>query len=101
VRFIHRFNRSLCCEMLVSDTPPEKGRPHIQAIEWSGRPKPKHLREYIRFCHVVNSHLADHWQMSLLHVFQTGPRTLEIWQYHPSQAPKRATDIDLNPEAAR
>jgi hypothetical protein len=81
VRFIHKFSRSLSCKMLVSDTPPKKGQPHIQEVEWTGRPKPKHLREYIRFCHVVNSHLAAHWQISLLHVVQTSPTLWEAWEY--------------------
>jgi hypothetical protein len=50
---------------------------------------------------VVNSHLADLWQISILHVIQTSPRIGEVWQYRPSQAPKRAGNLNLNQEASR
>lgn len=96
MKFIHKFNRSLCCEMQVADTPPEKGHSHIRSVQWTGQPKHKHRREYIRFCHLVNSHLADHWQMSLLHLFLLEPKVLELWEYHPGQAPKRVSNINTD-----
>ena len=47
--FTHRFSRSLSCSMTVTDQPPVGGERYLQKIEWSGRPKPKHAREYIRW----------------------------------------------------
>ena len=87
--FIHRFSRSLTCTIHVADKPPAKGNLHIQAIQWTGQPKPKHTREYIRWCHVVHSHLADLWNIRLLHAVQTGPKLWEFWAYEPGQPPKR------------
>ena len=62
----------------------EKGQSHIQSVQWTGRPKRKHIAEYIGFCHEVNRHLAEVW---------------EVWQHRPGQAPKRAGHIETNPEA--
>jgi hypothetical protein len=94
MKFIHKFNRSLSCEVLVSDTPPEKGQSHIQSIEWTGRPKRKHVSEYVRFCHVVNSHLADHWQISLPRIVQTSPTIWECWEY-PERFKPLAGNLEL------
>jgi hypothetical protein len=75
---------------VVCDEPPEQGQSLVQSVEWIGQPKRKHLPEYLRFCHVVNAHLADLWQMSILQLPQTSPTNLEAWEYRPGQAPKRA-----------
>jgi hypothetical protein len=99
MKFVQKFSRSLSCEMVVCDEPPEKGQCHVQSVEWIGRPKRKHLPEYVRFCHVVNAHLADLWQMSILQLLQTSPTNWEAWEYRPGQAPKRVDDISFNPEA--
>ena len=100
MKFVHKCSRSLSCEMVVCDEPPEKGQSHIQSVEWIGQPKRKHLPEYLRFCHVVNSHLADHWQMSILQLVQPSPTNWESGEYRPGQAPKRCDDINFNPEGA-
>jgi hypothetical protein len=86
--------------MTVCDEPPPKGQCLIQDVQWMGRLKRKHVPEYLRFCHVVNSRLADLWQMSILQLLQTSPTNWEAWQYRPGQAPKRVDDINFNPEAA-
>ena len=75
--------------MHVVDEPPAKGEAHIQNVEWTGRPKPKHAREYVRWCHVVNTHLATLWDIRLLHVVQTGPKLWAFWAYEAGEAPKR------------
>jgi hypothetical protein len=86
--FIHRFSRSLTCTMTVSDNPPANGENFVQQVEWTERPKPKHTREYVRWCHTVYSHLADHWHLRLMQAVQTGPRLWEFWGYEPGLAPK-------------
>jgi len=100
VKFVHGFSRSLSCEVVVCDEPPDKGQSLVQSVEWIGQPKRKHLPEYLRFCHVVNSHLADLWQMSILQLLHTSPTNWEAWKYRPGQAPKRIDDINFNPEGA-
>jgi hypothetical protein len=60
--FIHHFSRSVSCEVTLPDNPPAKGSEvQIQSFEWIGRPRKKHLAEYIRWVHVVNQHAADKW----------------------------------------
>jgi hypothetical protein len=86
--FTHRFSRTLSCTMTVSDEPPAGGENYIQKIEWTGRPKAKHTREYVRWCHVIYSHLANHWNLRLMQAVQIGPRLWEFWGYEPGQTPK-------------
>jgi hypothetical protein len=74
--------------MTISDQPPSGGTRYIQKIEWTGRPKPKHIREYVRWRHVVNTHLAAHWNLRLMEAVQTNPRLWEFWGYAPGEPPK-------------
>jgi hypothetical protein len=39
-------------------------------------------------CHVVHSHLAELWNIRLLHVVQTGPKLRESWAYEPGKPPQ-------------
>ena len=86
--FTHKFNRKLLCTMTVADQPPVNSERYIQKVEWTGCPKSKHIREYIRWCHVVHSHLADHWGLRLMHAVQISPTLWECWAYAPGEAPK-------------
>ena len=88
MKFIHRFSRSLSCEMTVADEPPPGGSLHVRDVEWTGRPKPKHIREYVRWCHVVHEHLANLWGLKLMHAVQVEPRLWELWGYQPSKPAK-------------
>ena len=94
MKLIHTFNQSLSREMQVPDAPPEKGQCHIQSVEWTGRPKRKHEKEYVRFCHVVNSHLADCWQISILHIIQASLKIRACWERRPGQPQKRSGNIN-------
>jgi hypothetical protein len=51
MKFVHRFNRKLQCEIEVADDPPPKGQMFVLDVQWTGQPKQKHLREYMRWCH--------------------------------------------------
>jgi hypothetical protein len=75
--------------MTVADDPPVWGEHFVQNVEWTESPKPKHLREYVRWCHMVYSPLADHWNLRLMQAIQAGPARLEFWAYTPEEAPKR------------
>jgi hypothetical protein len=88
MKFIHRFSRSLSCEMTVADEPPLGGEFHIRNVAWTGRPKPKHVREYVRWIHVVNEHLANLWGFKLMHAVQVEPRLWELWGYEPGKPAK-------------
>ena len=92
--FTHRFSRSLSCTMTIVDQPPAAGARHIQSIEWTGRPKHKHLREYVRWRHVVNAHLAELWKLRIMEAIGTGPRTWECWGYTPGEAPKLLEKVE-------
>jgi hypothetical protein len=87
--------------MVVCDQPPKKAQSHIQSVKWTGKPKRKLLRQYLRWCHLVNSLLADLWQVSILRAFQTRTMVWEWWTYRPGQAPKRKGKFNTNPEVAR
>jgi hypothetical protein len=84
--------------MVVCDQPPEKGQSLIQDVQWTGHLKRKHFPEYLRFCHVVNSHLANLWQLSVTPAFQITPTLWELWQYAPSQAPEKPGSTDTDQE---
>jgi hypothetical protein len=75
--------------MTVAKDPPVRGENFVQNIEWTARPKPKHLREYVRWCHEVYRHLADRWNLRVMYVIETGPESREFWAYTPGEAPKR------------
>ena len=80
--------------MIVTDQPPAPGERHIQNIEWTGQPKPKHVHEYIRWRHVVNAHLAELWNFRIMEGIETAPRTWEFWGYAPGEAPKLLQKVD-------
>src|SRR5260221_12735985 len=80
MKFVYRFSCSVIREMMVSDEPPPKGTNHIHELKWSGQPKLKHLREYVRWSHVVNEHLAKLWNLSLIQFDQVGP---DLWEDVP------------------
>jgi hypothetical protein len=75
--------------MTIADDLPAKGQKFVQNIEWTAQPKPKHLREYTRWCHTVFSRLAEQWNLRLMQVIQTAPRRWEFWAYTPGEPPKR------------
>ena len=85
MKFVHRFSPSVLCEMTVTDEPPANGTPHILECKWSVRPKRKHLREYVRWVHQINEHLAKKWNFRILHIVQVGPQLWEAWAYDPGK----------------
>ena len=86
--------------MHVADEAPRNGEHFIREVQWTGQPKPKHAREYVRWCHAVNTHLADLWNIRLMHVVQTLPNSCEFWAYEPDQPPKLMQTIHDSPNAS-
>jgi len=91
--FTHIFSRRVRCTVTTTDEMPAAGQVHIIGCEWTEPPRPKHLREYIRFICEMNRHLADKWNGSIAHAVQVGPRTWEFWHFEPSKAPVLAEVI--------
>ena len=73
MKFVHRFSRSLICEMVIGDEPPSKGKSHMHDLKWSDQPKVKQLRECVRWSHPVHEHLTKLWNLSLMQIVQVGP----------------------------
>jgi hypothetical protein len=88
MKFIHRFSRSLSCEMTVRDEAPAPGQSHVKSIEWIGQPKPKHVAEYRQWVLHTTSILAERWNVSILYGLGVGPKCTEFWQFEPGKAPK-------------
>jgi hypothetical protein len=93
--FIHRFSRSVQCEMRVSDQPPATGTSHVQAIEWVGRLKAKHIPEYRQWILVVTQQLSNHWQAKILYCLGIKPDETEIWCFEPGKPPKLAQTLNI------
>jgi hypothetical protein len=93
--FVHRFNSSLKCTVQVTDSAPPHGSQHVLNAEWTGRPKPKHLREYIRWMNEVNRQLADEWNIRMMQVFMVTPTQWEFWGYAPGEPPTMLKDPGL------
>ena len=100
MRFIHKFSCSLQCEVQVTDSPPPTGSRHIINCQWTGTPKPKHVREYVRWINEVNRYLADLWRINMAHVIQVKPNVWEFWAYEPDQPPKLMQTIHDSPNAS-
>jgi hypothetical protein len=88
VKFIHRFSPSVLCELETTEEMPAKGESHVLNVIWSGRPKRKHVPEYIRWMHLVNQRCAEMWSAKIMHCFQLTPHTWKFWTYEPGKAPQ-------------
>lgn len=88
LRFIHHFSRELSCELQVPAQPPGPGQPLTIQSQWTGRPKPKHLKTYRRWVLLTNQTLADQWGRRLLYALGIAPNRTEFWAFEPGHAPK-------------
>jgi hypothetical protein len=89
MKFIHRFSKTVSCVCEIPDTPPEPGTVHDREIVWKGRPKKKHLSQYIAWQNELNRLLASEiWHLKLMHCFRIAKNKWQFWCYEPGQAPK-------------
>jgi len=87
--FTCNFGNGISCTIKVSDTPPEKGKNHIQKMEWTKKPNIKKIiRKYINWMNSVNQQLSNEWGVTLLHIFTKPNQEIEAWGYEPNKAPK-------------
>jgi hypothetical protein len=85
--FIHRFSRSVQCEVRVPDHPPEPGSRNTLSFEWTGHLKRKHVPAYRQWILSTNQILADRWQITMLYALGTHLNRTELWQFKPGTAP--------------
>jgi hypothetical protein len=88
LKFVHRFSRSLVCEMTVEDKPPGAGTSLSLNHEWTGRPKRKHAAAYRQWTLTAIQLLADRWQCRILYALGIAPNRTELWAFEPGAAPK-------------
>jgi hypothetical protein len=93
--FVHKFSSSVSCTLQVEDGPPAGGKQFERNLVWDGDPKPRHLREYVRWTNEVNRQLADEWNIKIMQCFMITPTQAEIWCYEPGKPPKVVTEREL------
>jgi hypothetical protein len=95
--FQHRFKGGITATMTV-DSDYAAGTTHIISCEWSRRPKPNVLPEYVRWVHTINELIATETGKKILHIFTLSENRFEAWVYEPNKPPQR---VDLPSAAAR
>ncbi|MGA8658281.1 MAG: hypothetical protein WB586_19235 [Chthoniobacterales bacterium] len=93
--FIHRFSRTLSCELQIPAAPPAPGQLLLPTCCWSGRPKPKHIPAYRQWALLVHQNLADQWQQRILYGLGTAPNWTELWCFEPGGTPKLLQKIPV------
>jgi hypothetical protein len=98
MKYIHRFSRTVQCEVEFADSPPPKGKTHIINMQWTGQPKRSHMADYIRWMNHVNDLLAKKWSLRMMQIFQKSPHyhDWEIWEYEPENPPRRVHLEDMS-----
>lgn len=86
--FIHRFSRSVQCEIRIKDEPPLPNAMFVLPCQWTGRPERKHLTVYRQWVLATNQLLANRWQTSILYALGTARDKTELWGFKPGQPPK-------------
>lgn len=86
--FVHRFSRSVSCEMRVLNQAPRPGQSLTLDHEWTGRPKRKHLDAYRQWTLCTIQRLADRWQKRILYALGVAHDRTEFWAFEPGCAPK-------------
>lgn len=95
LRFIHRFSRSVSCEITLPDTPPLSGAFVMLPCGWIGKPKRRHLPIYRRWILFVSQSLADRWGQKLLYALGVSANQTELWEFEPGLAPRLVEKISV------
>jgi hypothetical protein len=84
--FIHRFSRTLQCQMRVVDFSPERECPLQYAYKWTGRPKPKDFAEYRQWILSTIAILALRWKQQIVYCLRSST-CVEIWSFEQVSFP--------------
>lgn len=97
-KYIHRFNKTLTCEVEVTDDAPAKGSSHVLSFTWSHKPKKKHYAEYTQWMHTVNDSCAKRWGNRFIYAVQISPNPddWQFWGYSHNQPPKRLNTVEYS-----
>jgi hypothetical protein len=69
--------------------------PGYLVLEWSGKPKSKHLAAYRQWALFIHQTLADRWGERILYVLGTTANQTELWSFEPGRAPKLIKKLDV------
>jgi hypothetical protein len=86
--FQHRFKGGATATMTMDDDY-APGTSHILSIEWSRKPKPRVVPEYVRWVHTVNERMATETGKKIMHVFMLPGNQIQSWVYEPNQPAQR------------
>ena len=95
LRFIHRFSRSVQCELRVPDVPPADGQILQLDSTWTGRPKRRHLPAYRQWILYVTQSLADRWDQRILYALGVAENQTEVWGFEPGESPQLIEKIPI------
>ena len=95
LKFTDRFSRSITCEMLTPDVPPERGKGLTLLHQWTGRPKKKHLAAYRQWTIYSVQILATRWQKRILYALGIASDKAEIWCFEPGGSPRLLETIPV------
>ena len=93
--FIHRFSRSVICELRVPDQAPPAGSRNVWSFEWTGRLRRKHVDAYRQWVLSTNQILSDRWQITMLYALGTHHNRTELWSFTPGKAPKLVEKLNV------
>lgn len=82
------FGKGVTATMTVMDTPPEKGKNHIQGIEWTGNRTQRHIRPYIAWCNSVQEQLSNEWGIKIMQCYEVTKDKWDVWMFEPGKPPK-------------
>jgi hypothetical protein len=87
--FQHRFRGGVVATMTV-DPAFTPGAVHVVCCEWSRRPKPRVIPEYVRWVHTINELIATETGKKILHIFTFPGNRFEAWVYEPNKPAQKA-----------
>jgi hypothetical protein len=93
--FVHRFSRTVQCELRIIDQPPQPGGQPTLRCEWLGKPKPKYIPEYRQWILSTHQFLADRWQQRVMYALGVARDHTELWIFEPGGTPKLLQKLNV------
>jgi hypothetical protein len=83
------------CEFTVGDQATEPGSTFLHQIEWTGKPKPKHIAEYRQWILATIQTLCERWNKSILYALSPNPHSTELWSFRAGSSTKTRRKVAL------